>query len=343
MAVLEKLWNELSTNELAYDKLYHYLKFDKLASWRNTIDLLRQNTEIIHETGSVKNLKKALYTNPYFVETATESELRQMFYLVYGRYPKRKPTIVPSQPFIYNDTIERVETEDGGRFYRNVKNGDTFSWRGVTSIYSAVHPFDKRIWIRSIQKKNPDWEMDQIVQYMEDVKNNAAKRGTAMHEAIEQYLMDPSYDWENECDECGIPYFKCMLSLLRYQIDEVIAVEPLVYWDMSEIAGEGAGAIGYIDCIGRHNGETILYDWKTSDKPKNREYLNNYFVQVSAYSAMVYQMYGIKIDEARICVAIKGRTAPQVFTLDRMDIKNYLRQFIINVKKYMELMRDQDD
>ena len=217
-------------------------------------------------------------------------------------------------------------------------------WPGVTSIWSAIKPFDPQVWINSIRRKNPDWREDEIAQFMENTRNTAAARGTAMHEAIEKYLENRAlFNFDEGIDEIGKPYFYNILHFLRYQIDSVIAIEPLVYWDMSDICGENAGALGYVDLVATHNGKIVLYDWKTADKPKYEQYIENYKVQVSAYAAMFYQTYGIKVDEVRICVAIKNAKKPQIFSLTRPEMKRHLNTFIINVKKYNRLMENFDE
>lgn len=242
-----------------------------------------------------------------------------------------------SLPFIYREHVKRVETE-AGRSY-NIPTVGLKSWPSVTGLYSAIHPFDPTLWINKIKRENPDWDMGQITEYMEDVKVKAATRGSMMHEAIETYLKDRvNFNMTRDCELVGRPYLKCIMDYLRYEIDTVIAIEPLAIIDMEEKLGPNCGCMGYIDLIGVHEGKNVIYDWKTSDKPKNVKYLDNYFIQVSAYAAMTYYTYGIKIDEARIIVAIAGKAKPQVFTLEREDIKGYLKMFFDNMKKYSLLV-----
>lgn len=323
------------------EKLETYLKEEQFLCVREIIDLLRDES-----IKNIESLRKTLMGNPKFLETASLGEVIELDFLINGKespFLSLESEIEPSRPYLYREDVKRVETEDGRKYV--LDENTEFSWPGVTSIWEAVKPFDKRIWIKSLQRKHPDWDMDQIVQFMEDTKNNAAARGSATHNAIEKYFENPvEFNFEEDCEEAGKPYFKNLLPLLRYEVDQIVAVEPLVWWDMSEVVGhEKAGAIGYIDMIGIHRGKTVLYDWKTADKPKRKEYLDNYFTQVSAYAAMVYQTYGIKIDEVRICIAIPGAKAPQVFTLPRYNMKRYLQLFISNVKEYCKMLDDFED
>lgn len=336
--VIEKYWNNAYKNREDCRKVREYLETKEMLSWSDVIDVLRlypNPSDDAAVDSDYYNLRLALWENPKFQEQATYAQKRELSMITFGYMTERKEVQAKaSRDFLYREDAERVATDDGRKYVLN--SGEEFTWPGVTSIWSAVKPFDRSIWIKSLQRKNPDWDMDYILWYMDHVRDTAAARGSAMHEAIELYLADPNgFDLEANCEENGRPYFECMLPLLRYEIDEVISVEPLVWWDLTDIVGhKDAGAIGYIDLVAEHDGKVVLYDWKTADKPKNRQYLDNYFTQVSAYSAMVYQTYGIKVDEARICVAIKGKNYPQMFTLDRSIMKRYIELFLTNVQEY---------
>ena len=45
---------------------------------------------------------------------------------------------------------------------------------------------------------------------------------------------------------------------------------------------------GRVDCIGEYEGELAVIDFKTSDKIKPEEWLENYFVQEMFYASAYY-------------------------------------------------------
>lgn len=312
---------------------------------QETINLIRTYTEEKNPFPITrKDMSLMLLNNEYFYSSITPSETRELLDMISGHASKMQDISNSSiahtlkRPFIYRSDVKRITT-DLGRSY-DIPDLGLKSWPSVTGVYSSVHPFDPTLWINKLQRDNPTWSADDIEEEMERVRITAATRGSMMHEAIETYLKDRINFNILQCELLGRPYFKNIYDYLRYEIDEVVAIEPLAYIDVSKEFGiNDAGCMGYIDLIGTHNGKNIIYDWKTSDKPKQAQYIDSYLIQVSAYAAMTYYTYGIKIDEARIVIAIKGKDKPQVFTLDRDEIKVYLNKFLNNLKKY-KLMKE---
>lgn len=310
---------------------------------RETINLIRVYTEEKSPFPITrKDMSLMLLNNEHFYSDMTPSETRELLDMISESASKVQDmnnggvadTI--KQPFIYREDVKRVSTNTGRSY--DIPGIGLKSWPSVTGVYGAVHPFDPTLWINKLQRLNPEWGADDIEEEMERVRITSSARGSMMHEAIETYLKDRSSFDISMCELAGRPYFKCIYDYLRYEIDNVIAIEPLAYIDMSEKLGENVGCMGYIDLIGTHEDKTVIYDWKTSDKLKDTRYIENYFIQVAAYSAMTYHTYGLKIDEARLVVAIGGRAKPQVFTLDRDGIKEYLRKFFNNLKKYKQII-----
>ena len=80
---------------------------------------------------------------------------------------------------------------------------------------------------------------------------------------------------------------------------------------------------GRCDCIAEFNGELAMIDFKTSKKPKKREWITSYFVQATAYIEMVKEHTGIQIDNI---VLIFGITNYNQVKVETADPKNYLKE-----------------
>jgi genome maintenance exonuclease 1 len=69
---------------------------------------------------------------------------------------------------------------------------------------------------------------------------------------------------------------------------------------------------GTVDCIGEFDGKLSVIDFKTAAKPKDRSYIENYFMQCSAYAIMFEEKFDIPISQIVIAVAVEDGD-PQVF------------------------------
>lgn len=72
----------------------------------------------------------------------------------------------------------------------------------------------------------------------------------------------------------------------------------------------------------------IIYDIKTSIKPKKREYLDGYFMQVAAYAAMIIENTDYKVKGAKILCGDRFSQSLQIFELSTDDLKEYFNRFI---------------
>ena len=72
------------------------------------------------------------------------------------------------------------------------------------------------------------------------------------------------------------------------KINNIHAIERTLY-------SEYLGLAGRVDCIGEYEGELAVIDFKTSEKIKPEEWLENYFVQETFYAAAYYELTGIPV------------------------------------------------
>ena len=73
---------------------------------------------------------------------------------------------------------------------------------------------------------------------------------------------------------------------------------------------------GRVDCIAEYNGVRAVIDFKTSNRPKKKEYISSYFMQATAYAIMYEERTGIPVPFIVILVAVDG-DEPQVFVEKR--------------------------
>ena len=148
------------------------------------------------------------------------------------------------------------------------------------------------------------------------ISSQASTRGTRIHQLCEDYLnnadIDPSkytlHDAEN---------FKVLKPELDRNIDNIHLQEERLYSDYLKMAGT-------VDCVAEWKGKLAIIDFKTSRKPKNRDYILNYFCQASAYAIMYEERFNIPVSKIVILISVDDEP-PQIFEDYR---NNYVKQLI---------------
>jgi hypothetical protein len=82
-------------------------------------------------------------------------------------------------------------------------------------------------------------------------------------------------------------------------------------------------------------------DWKTALKPKKREWISDYYLQVAAYAQAIEQVYahtGIEIAGALIAIALDAAPA-QTFWLDRDEMVQHWSLFQQRLDEFYRLRR----
>ena len=183
--------------------------------------------------------------------------------------------------------LQPLEREhiDGVRYYKIPDEDELIKMVSITSVTSH---FNKEIFVKW-RKKVGNEEADRITKA-------ATKRGTDMHTLTENYL-------KNEELPKGLRpisdfLFKISKGHLN-KINNIYALEGPLY-------SKELGVAGTVDCIAEYDGELAIIDFKTSKKPKPRDWIEHYFVQCMAYGCMLYEMTGISIKKLVIIMACEN-------------------------------------
>ena len=99
------------------------------------------------------------------------------------------------------------------------------------------------------------------------ISTKAAGRGTLVHSIIEGYL-------KNESIEEYLPHIRQSLENLRPILDNRIGK---IYGLEVPLYSNHLGLAGRCDCIAEFDGVPSIIDFKTSRKPKKKEWITNYF------------------------------------------------------------------
>jgi genome maintenance exonuclease 1 len=205
--------------------------------------------------------------------------------------------------------LER-ETIDGVRYYRVPTEEELLRLVSITSVTSH---FNKEIFV-NWRKKVGDEEADRITKA-------ATSRGTDMHTLVEDYLHNRNL---SDVQPISDFLFKIAKTDLN-RINNIYALEGSLY-------SKQLGIAGTVDCIAEYDGELAIIDFKTSKKPKPREWIEHYFVQCMAYGCMLYELTGISVKKLVIimscengeCVVYEERNKTKYIKL----LAHYIRKFV---------------
>jgi len=155
------------------------------------------------------------------------------------------------------------------------------------------------------------------------ISNKASSAGTRLHKQIAAFLRGDVIDIP--ADVGG--YWESMQPVLN-DVDEALLVEGAVWHE--------AGYVGFPDAVMVYQNRLCVCDWKTALKPKKREWIGDYCLQVAAYARAIEQVYaqtGIEVEGALIAIAL-DQTPAQTIWLERDDIATHWQQFQQRLEEY---------
>lgn len=211
--------------------------------------------------------------------------------------------------------------EDGKRFY---KTPDGDSYPSVTSVTGILAKDGILAWRQRIGEEKAD-----------QITKAATSRGNEVHRLAELYLKNELFSQENLFDEPksnSYQMFESLSEVLDQNVGMVRAIEAPLYSHNLRVGGR-------VDLIAEWDGELAVIDFKTSSKPKKEQWIDNYFMQSSAYAQMFEELTEITINKIVIAVALENLRT-QVFIKRPSD---YIQQFIDLRKTYDIINTDSRD
>ena len=205
--------------------------------------------------------------------------------------------------------VTKGKKVDGFRFY----DIDGKAYPSITTVLGIQKKAQLQEWRDKIGEKVANWEM-----------GRAARRGKATHLLIEQYIkgLTPS--------ERGVLPLGLFRLIKPYvdQIDNIHCLETIMYSKKLTIAGQ-------VDCIAEYNGKLSVIDFKTANKERQESWIENYFMQTTAYAQMYEELFGKEIEQIVILLASEDGSV-QSFIKEKKDYMDPLKKSINDFYKYYE-------
>ena len=92
---------------------------------------------------------------------------------------------------------------------------------------------------------------------------------------------------------------------------------------------------GATDAVGIYNGRESIIDFKQTNKPKQREWIGDYFTQLAAYAMAHNHVYGTNIQSGIILMCSKDGYFQKFEVLDK-EFQGYMHAFLKKVDQYYE-------
>lgn len=185
-------------------------------------------------------------------------------------------------------TLTREDNEQSGRMYikENKKYYSVTTFLSKTKDKTQLDAWRKRV---GIEKANA-------------ITKAATTAGSSLHNLLENKLLNKEVTYSSEEEELR---FNILWDYVNKEINTVKGIEFPLYSDALKLAG--TCDLLFID----QKGTLVLADLKTAKQRKNPKWLLDYYHQITCYSLMLYECYGLVPEEGRIMISIPGEPSIQ--------------------------------
>jgi len=193
----------------------------------------------------------------------------------------------------------------------------------VTTILDKTKPAESRLALANWKKAVGEVKAQEIV-------TEAASRGTRMHTYLENYIKgEPLKETvTNPYAQQSLDMAKIVVAQGFPKIKEVWGSEVPLYFP--ELYA------GTTDCVGIHDGDESILDFKQTNKPKKLEWIDDYFLQLTAYALAHNEIHGTNIRKGVILMCSKDYQY-QEFILEPKDFDYWTNRWCDRVSEYYRL------
>ena len=188
----------------------------------------------------------------------------------------------------------------------------------VTTILAATQSDEKKESIARWKAKVGENEADRV-------RDQAASRGSNMHLHLERHIlgsghMDLTDEGQVAGDMAQVIISKGLCDLSEIWGSEVVLFYPGLY-------------AGQTDLVGVYDYENSIVDFKQSNKPKRKEWIEDYFLQLAAYAMAHNCVYESEITQGVILMCTPDKYF-QKFQVKGREFIKYQHKFLERLDKY---------
>jgi len=189
--------------------------------------------------------------------------------------------IKKSEKYNYISGKQITDPETGKRVYE-VNN---YRLPSVTTILGATK---NQEFLKEWKAKVGEVEADRI-------KNVSSARGTSMHKVLESYVTGVGYDDLTELGRQAKPMAEKIMEIGLAPVSEYYGSEVTLHYP-------GLYA-GQADLVCLHNNIETVVDFKQANRPKKKEWIEDYYLQIAMYALAHDYVYKSQIGQGVIMVS----------------------------------------
>jgi hypothetical protein len=224
--------------------------------------------------------------------------------------------------YVYPRTVR--EMIEGKRHYE-INGGEKLP--SVTTILSSTQDPEKTKSLQAWRDRVGEAAATRIV-------DEAGIRGTAMHKILENYILKEGYI---DLTSVGRKAHNMAMRIIEQglcNITEYFGLEATLFYP-----GLYAGAT---DMIATHKGEMAIVDFKQTNKPKKREWIEDYCLQLAAYAMAHDYVHKTNITKGVIMMCSKDNYY-QEFVIAGEEFKKYKYKWLGKISQYYEKRKESND
>lgn len=226
--------------------------------------------------------------------------------------------------------IPRVTIE--GRRYYATPDGKNLP--SVTTILDRTKPEEKR------QALN-QWRARVGHERAQQITTEAANRGTRMHTYLEKYIK------QGTIPARGSNPFSWPSHIMAEEIISKGLSKVTEFWGIEVPLYFPGAYAGTTDGAGIHLNDQSILDYKQTNRPKRREWIDDYFIQLAAYAEAHNELHGTQIKKGVVLMCVKpeldqqhniiGQPQYQEFVLEGAEFEHFRQQWWKRLEQYYML------
>ena len=178
------------------------------------------------------------------------------------------------------------------------------------------------------------WKAKVGEQEAERIKNVSSSRGTAMHKFLENHITGVGYDDLTTLGQEAKAMAEKVIEIGLAPVDEYFGSEVTLYYP-----GLYAGST---DLVCLHNGIETIVDFKQANRPKKKEWIEDYYLQIAAYAMAHDYVHQSNIEQGVIMVCTPDLYY-QEFVVNGAELRRYKHEFLKRLDMYYDLLHDEKE
>lgn len=216
--------------------------------------------------------------------------------------------------------LNRVES--GGK--RHYQTPDGHRVPSVTTVLDATKSEESKQALRNWRARVGESQAKQIT-------TEAAGRGTRMHKWLETWVKTDVMG-----DPGTNPYSIQSHGMAKNIIESALSKHVREFWGVEVPLYYSQLYAGTSDCIGIWKDRPAIMDFKQTNRPKKREWIEDYFVQVAAYAMAHNATHGTNIGTGVILMC-SADGEYQEFELFDHEFEHYSHIWLNKLQMYYQI------